>query len=344
MDPAQLDSMLAPIALYPDPLLSQILIACTYPLEIVQAYQWLQGNAALKGKDLTNAAQKQNWDPSVQALVAFLDVLKRLSQDSLWATNIGNAFLADQAAVMDSVQRLRLKAQQSGKLASTPQEKVTETTEGDKSIVEIQPADPAVIYVPTYDPAWVWGPPYGGYSYPYWDYPPAPLGGWCLWGPGIGLGLYFGWGPGWGWGWGFGWRDHRAFVDHDFLHRSNFRDSGGGGRGAWAHDPGHRLGVAYPNRALSERFHPAVRAPMSAGAVQKQMRAPAAAERMGNRQIGSAGYNRSGTAFGGVAAGRAAHSYSQRGNSSMTHVSSGGGSRGGGAHFGGGGGGHGGHR
>jgi hypothetical protein len=334
--------MLAPLALYPDPLLSQVLIACTYPLEIVQAYQWLEQNLALKGKDLTDAAQKQNWDPSVQALVAFPDVLKRLSQDSLWATNIGNAFLADQAAVMDSIQRLRLKAQQSGKLASTPQEKVTETTEGDKPIIEIQPADPAVVYVPEYDPAWVWGPPYGGYPYPYWVYPPAPYGGWYIWGPGIGLGLYFGGCCGWGWGWGFGWRDHSAFVNHEFLQRSNFRDAGGSGRGAWAHDPGHRMGVAYPNRALSQRYHPAVRVPASAGAVQQQMGRSAGAERLGNRQIGSAGYNRSGTAFGGVGAGRAAQSHSQRGNSSLTHVQSSGAPRGGGSHSGGGG--HGGHR
>ena len=107
LTPEQLDSLVAPIALYPDELVSQILVACSYPLEVVQAYQWLQQHPELKGQDLTTAAQKQPWDPSVQALVAFPDVLKRLNQDVTWTTNLGNAFLANQAGVMDEVQRMR---------------------------------------------------------------------------------------------------------------------------------------------------------------------------------------------------------------------------------------------
>src|SRR5579863_815434 len=125
LTPDQLNDLVAPIALYPDPLLSQIMVACTYPLEVVQAYQWLQRSPGLNGPALTEAAQQQNWDPSIQALVVFPDVLKRLNDDVTWTTNLGNAFLAQQGDVMDAVQRLRAQAQQSGKLASTPQETVT---------------------------------------------------------------------------------------------------------------------------------------------------------------------------------------------------------------------------
>jgi hypothetical protein len=119
--PNQLNDLVAPIALYPDPLLSQILVAATYPLEVVEAYQWLQRNPGLTGPALTQAAQQQNWDASIQALVVFPDVLKRLNDDVGWTTNLGNAFLAQQQDVMDAVQRMRLSAQQAGKLQPMPQ-------------------------------------------------------------------------------------------------------------------------------------------------------------------------------------------------------------------------------
>src|SRR6185369_3775326 len=122
LTPDQLSDLVAPIALYPDPLLSQVLVAATYPLEIVQAQQWLQRNPGLSGADLTAAAAQQNWDPSIQALVVFPDVLKRLNDDVTWTTTLGNAFLAQQQDVMDAVQRMRRQAQEAGKLASTPQE------------------------------------------------------------------------------------------------------------------------------------------------------------------------------------------------------------------------------
>src|SRR5215475_6978418 len=139
LTPNQLNDLVAPIALYPDPLLSQILVAATYPLEVVQAYQWLQMNPGLTGPALTDAAQQQNWDASVQALVVFPDVLKRLNDDVSWTTNLGNAFLAQQQDVMDAVQRLRQQAQQSGKLASTPQETVTTSNDGGQPYVDIEP-------------------------------------------------------------------------------------------------------------------------------------------------------------------------------------------------------------
>ena len=122
LSPNELDSLVAPIALYPDPLISQILVAATYPLEIVEAHQWLQRNPGLTGPALTQAAEAQNWDPSVQALMMFPDVLKRLNEDVTWTRNLGNAFLAQQADVMAAVQRMRMSAQQAGKLVSTPQQ------------------------------------------------------------------------------------------------------------------------------------------------------------------------------------------------------------------------------
>src|SRR5271166_6585342 len=129
LSPDQLNDLVAPIALYPDPLLSQVLVATTYPLEVVQAYQWVQKNPGLSGPAVTQAAQEQNWDASVQALVVFPDVLKRLNDDVAWTTNLGNAFLAQQQDVMDAVQRMRQKAQQAGRLQSTAQQTVSTTSD-----------------------------------------------------------------------------------------------------------------------------------------------------------------------------------------------------------------------
>jgi len=120
----QLDSLVAPIALYPDPLLSQVLVASTYPLEIIQLQQWLQKNSTLKGEALTKAVQKQDWDPSIQAMAVLPDVAKRLGDDIKWTTDLGNAFLAQQSDVMDAVQRMRMKAQSAGNLKPNEQQTV----------------------------------------------------------------------------------------------------------------------------------------------------------------------------------------------------------------------------
>ena len=144
LSPDQLDDLVAPIALYPDPLLSQVLVAATYPLEVVQANQWVQKNPGISGPALTQAAQQQNWDASVQALAVFPDVLKRLTDDVAWTTNLGNAFLAQQQDVMDAVQRMRQKAQQAGKLQSTAQENVGTTTDAGRQYIDIEPANPEV--------------------------------------------------------------------------------------------------------------------------------------------------------------------------------------------------------
>ena len=261
LGPEQLADLVAPIALYPDPLLSQVLVASTYPLEVVEAQQWLQRNGRLRGQQLTDAARQQNWDASVQGLVAFPDVVATLNQDVQWTAALGNAFLAQQSDVMEAVQRMRARAQANGKLSSTPQQTVTTETQDARAIIEIVPADPQVIYVPEYDPEYVWGPPAWGY------YPPLAYAGYGFgFGPAIDIGFCFGgwdgWGwRGWAWGWGPNWFGGSVFVNGAFFRHHGFHGGfwagGFAGRRAWHHDPGHRLGVSYPNRQLAARYQSA---------------------------------------------------------------------------------------
>ena len=254
--PQQLDNLVAPIALYPDPLLGQLLVASTYPLEVVEANQWLQQNKNLGGRELIDSAKQQPWDPSVQALVAVPDALAMLNQDIRWTTELGDAFLAQQADVMSAVQQMRARAQANGNLRSTPQQTVTTDTQGGQQAIIIQPADPQIIYVPYYDPLYVWGPPVYGY------YPPLYYSGFGFgFGRGFNLGFCFnGWGGWSGWGWGLNWfgRAVSVFVNDLFFHRFGFLQGlfggGSGGRTAWVHDPGHRLGIPYANRQVAARF------------------------------------------------------------------------------------------
>jgi uncharacterized protein DUF3300 len=252
----QLDNLVAPLALYPDPLLSQVLVAATYPLEVVEASQWLQQNRSLTGTALIDAAKQQNWDPSVQALVAFPDVLARLNQDVRWTTDLGNAFLGQQTEVMAAVQRLRARAQANGKLRTTPQETVTTQTENGQTAIAIQPADPQVIYVPTYDPTYVWGAPAWGY-YPSLYYPTYGFG----FGFGIPFGgFYAGWGGWGGYGWGFNWFGRGLFVNGGFFGRYGYGYGGfrGGfaGNRAWAHNYS-RASVATGRAAYSRSYNTA---------------------------------------------------------------------------------------
>src|ERR1039457_7103002 len=267
LSPEQLDTLVAPIALYPDALLSQVLVASTYPLEVVEAQQWLQRNGNLRGQQLTEAARQQNWDASVQAMVAFPHVLTMLNQDAQWGTSLGNAFLAQQSDVMAAVPRMRARAQANGKLSTTAQQTVTTETQGGQTAIDIAPADPQVIYVPEYAPAYVWGPPAWGY------YPPLYYAGYGFgFYPGINIGLYFGgwggWGHGgWGWGWGPNWFGGSLFVNGGFFNRYGFGGGlyvGGLGRAAWQHNASHRLGVSYPNGQLAARYGAASMASRSA--------------------------------------------------------------------------------
>ena len=168
--PDQLDSLVAPIALYPDPMLAQVLAASTYPLEIIQLQQWLGKNSGLKDKALVDAVSKQPWDPSVQGLAALPEVVKRLADDVQWTTDLGNAFLAQKSDLMDAVQRMRKKAKDAGNLKSTEQQKVETKVVESKQVVVIEQSNPQVVYVPSYNPVVVYGPPV--YPYPPITYPP----------------------------------------------------------------------------------------------------------------------------------------------------------------------------
>jgi hypothetical protein len=332
MSPQQLDNLVAPVALYPDPLLGQVLAASTYPLEIAEAQQWLQRNGNLQGAQRMDAARQQNWDPSVQALVAFPDAMNLLGNDLRWTTDLGNAFLAQQADVMAAVQRMRSRAQANGRLATTPQQVVTTDTQNGQSAIEIQPADPQVVYVPVYQPEYVYGPPIWG-AYPDLWYPPG-FGFGFGFGPGIYAAGFF---PGWigwgGYGWGLGWFGggfgRGLFVNAGFFNRYGFRaglGAGGfGGRSAWGHDAAHRMGVAYSNRAVASRFSGASRT--GGGFAQSNRGAVGGAGANGGYRSfnGANGGNRaatngySGSARQGAAAqgyrGAATQSYGYRGSS-----------------------------
>src|SRR5437899_1683934 len=263
--PDQLDSLVAPIALYPDPLLAQTLAASTYPLEIIQLQQWLLKNPGLKDKALADAVAKQSWDPSIQAMAGLPDVVKRLADDIQWTTDLGNAFLAQQNDVMDAVQRMRKKAQDSGNLKSTEQQKVETKVIESKSVIVVEQANPQVVYVPSYDPVVVWVPPV--YPYPPIYYPPP---GYYAAGLAIsfGVGMMMGafWSGGWGWnsGWG-GNNDININNNNNFNRNSDIgggnRPSqqpgrGGGGRGdsSWKHNSQHRGGAPYGDRGTANKF------------------------------------------------------------------------------------------
>jgi hypothetical protein len=238
---AELDQLTAAIALYSDPLIAQILTAATYPLEVVEAHRWLQdpGNAALTGDQLTAALQQQSWDLSVKSLVPFPQILQMMDSNLDWTERIGEAFLGQQDAVMDSIQRLRQRAASAGSLRTTPQQTVS-TEDQD---IAIEPANPDVVYVPYYDPDVIYGPwPWPDQS-PFFLLPPPGI----IIGGGLWIGFSIGFpilGPFWGWN-RWDWRHHRLDIV----------GGGGPGRtGPWEHDPGHRHGVPYRNATLGARF------------------------------------------------------------------------------------------
>src|SRR5882672_9966726 len=267
----QLDSLVAPIALYPDPLLAQVLAASTYPLELIQLQQWLARNPGVKDKALVDAVAKQQWDPSIQAMAALPDVVKRLADDIQWTTDLGNAFLAQQSDVMDAVQRMRKKAQDTGNLKSTEQQKVETSVIENKNIIVVEQANPQVVYVPSYDPVVVYGPPI--YPYPPIYYPPAgyyAAGIAISFGVGVMMGAF--WSGGWGWGCGWGGNNNiNINNNYNFVRNSNINGGnrnnigggnrpsnqpalGGGNRGgdsSWKHNPQHRGGAPYRDRATA---------------------------------------------------------------------------------------------
>jgi hypothetical protein len=254
----QLEQLVAPIALYPDSLLTQVLMASTYPLELVEAQRWQSKNSKLTGAQLDAALKEQAWDPSVKSLVAVPDVLNRMSENLDWTQDLGDAFLAQRSEVMDTVQRMRQKAKEAGNLKSTEQQVVTQQPD---QIIVIEQANPQVVYVPSYSPTVVYGGwSYPSYYYPPMYYPPPPGYGLMAFGVGVAVGAAF-----WGdcdWGWGHGDVDidvnrynefnRNTSIDSDRL-RVDQR-GGQGNRGNWQHDPGHRKGVGYRDQGTAQKY------------------------------------------------------------------------------------------
>jgi hypothetical protein len=359
----QLDSLVAPIALYPDPLLAQVLAASTYPLEIVQLQQWTAQHPDLKDQALVDEVEKQSWDASVQALAPLPDVVKLLASDITWTTDLGNAFLAQESDVMAAVQRMRAKAKAKGTLKSNDKIKVETQTVEQQPVVIIEQADPQVVYVPAYDPVVVYGAP--PYPYPAIAYPPgyAVAGAVISFGVGVAVGAAFHGGWGWGCGWG-GAHDNVVNVNRNntFVRNSATRTGStyAGGRGQWQHDPQHRGGAPYADRATAGRYGGSTgREGARTQRVEAAGQRPTGGERIGDRNVSpnpNAGRAREGDALGGGARGSydgaKARASSERGSSSLgsrergggAPRSGGGGGAGGGARGGGGGGRRGGGR
>jgi len=249
--PEELDQMLAPIALYPDALLSQILMAASYPLEVVEAARWSKANPSLKGDAAVAAVNDKTWDVSVKSLVAFPDVLAQMNEHLDWTQKLGDAMISQEADVADSIQRLRAKASAAGNLQTTPQQTVTTQGSGDNVQYIIQPTNPEVIYAPSYDPSWAYG------SWPYPAYPPVyyPFGGALargfLWGVGFAAaGAMFG---GWNWG-GYGNSYANINVNKAVNIDRNFDRNQIGQGGRWNHQVDHRKGVGYRDPATRQRY------------------------------------------------------------------------------------------
>jgi hypothetical protein len=247
-----LEQLVAPIAMYPDPLIAQILSAAANPIEIVEADRWIKLDPSLSATDLAKAVDEQPWDPSVKALTQFPPVLANMDQNLAWTSALGQAYANRPQAVMQAIQALRKRARQAGSLQSTPQETVT--TNG--GMIVIEPASPEYVYVPEYDPWLIYGAPIE--AYPGW----APYPGLFLDGPGDWFGVGFGIGVfgGFAWGWHHwrpDWHGGRIFYGHNpyFAHRGPFRGGYGhfGGHGGFAfnHDGFHGFG---PHGGMG--FHP----------------------------------------------------------------------------------------
>src|SRR5947207_6396390 len=253
----QLDSLVAPIALYSDPLLAQTLAASTYPLEIIQLQQWMERNKNLTGKALADAVAKQLWDPSVQGLVEFPDVVQRTAGNVQWTTDLGNAVLAQQSDVMGAVQRMRGKAQGTGNLKTSAQQVVeTQTVPSGKQVIKIEQANPDVVYVPSYDPTVVYGPPPPQYPYYPYTYPGYVPGTALMWGAGIALGAAA-WGA-WGGHWGdCDWNGGNVKINNNYNYNKNNnfnRNVSRQGQGNWQHNPQHRGNAPYGNRQTANKF------------------------------------------------------------------------------------------
>ncbi len=343
---AELDQMLAPIALYPDSLLAQILLAATFPDQVAEADRWLKANPDLKGDALNDGLDKMNWDLSVKALAPFPQVLAMMVEQTAWTQKLGEAFVAQESDVIASVQRLRSKAYAAGNLKTTEEQKVV--VQGDTYAIE--PTNPEVVYVPRYDPSvsygsWGW-PAYPPFAYyPVWPGVAIGLGVFGFWG-GIGVGPFWGWG--WGsWNWGGGHMNVNVNRNININSRNanisrNFRTAGArnvAGRGA----AGRGTANVGRSRPTAASFQSGLKA---GGARGTGSRAAGNVSRGGSRGTGSratGNVSRGGSRGTGSRSTRNASRGGSRGGASRGGASRGGGSRGGGGGHGGGGHGGGGH-
>lgn len=259
MSAEELDSLVAPIALYPDTLLAQTLAASTYPLEVIQLDQWMVNNKYLKDQALAYAVAQQPWDPSVQAMAAFPDVVDRMAANIQWTTDLGNAFLAQQSDVMDAVQRMRAKAQGNGNLNSNAQQIVeTQTGEGGTQVITVEQPNPDTVYVPSYDPQMVYGAAPGGYPYYPYNYPGYYAGMGLMFGTGVILGAA--WANNWG---NCDWKHGNVNINNNNNFNKNTNRNvnrnvnGGTGAGqsnAWQHNPQHRGNAPYASSQTANRY------------------------------------------------------------------------------------------
>ena len=332
--PEQLQRLVAPIALYPDSLVAQILAASTFPEQVVEADRWVQARPDLKGDALGQAVDQQPWDPSVKALAAFPSVLGNMDKNLSWTSSLGDAYYNQQQDVMDAVQVMRRRAQEAGNLKTTPQQ----TVATQDSNISIEPASPDVVYVPAYDPWLVYGGPV--LAWPGWyPYPGIWFGGpYLSWGAGFGIGWFGGFG--WGWGhWGFDWHNRYAIYNHGryysgsrtFYNRSNFY-RGAGERGGFNGQRGARAGINAGNRPSNGNIGGRGGVYNRPGATARPFNGNQQAARGYAEPRGQSGV-RSG-AFSGYDHGGQARSFSSRGSASF----GGGAGRGGGGSHGGGGG------
>ena len=339
--PDQLQRLVAPIALYPDSLVAQILAAATFPEQVVEADRWVQANPDLKGDALGRAVDQQPWDPSVKALTAFPSVLGNMDKNLSWASSLGDAYFNQQGDVMDAVQVMRRRAQAAGDLKTTSQQNVS--TQG--STIEVEPSDPQTVYVPAYDPWLAYGEPID--AWPGWyPYPGIWFGGPFLsWGGGFGIGWYGGFG--WGWNhWGFNWGGRYAMYgggryysrSNTFYNRGNFYRAGSARGGNGMRGGGGSRAYA-GNRSANGNLGARGGAGNRPGATARTFNGNRQAARGYAAPRGQSGV-RSG-AFSGYDHGGQARSYSSRGSASMgTGRGGGGGHASGGGGHGGGGGGH----
>ena len=258
----QLQQLVAPIALYPDALIAQILPAATYPDQVVEAEKWMQQNKSLAGDSLAKAVDQQSWDASIKALAQFPAVLANMNQNLAWTSELGDAYINQQQALSQAIQTMRQRAKQAGNLNTTPQEKVSTKSQ----TILIQPAEPDVVYVPQYDPWLVYGAPLA--VFPGW----YPYPGLFFAGPGIGFGLGFGigffGGFGWGWhNWGFDWHhggrviyNHNTYISHSrtIINRTSFNHGAGrsfGGHQGFREPSGSRGAAGMHSGAFSGFSH-----------------------------------------------------------------------------------------